>query len=132
MSRLANMVLINNSYYIPNPTKFFPYPTLREKSSENALGDVIRKIISVRWKIEQSWDELTKEEYAILENLKFAKDFNCKFKNSAGQTLSKKMYGGDLKGEACKQDENGIAQVYKNVTFNFIQTKSDKYTGGAV
>lgn len=129
--RKANMIMVNGEY-IPNPTKFMPYPNLREKSSENSLGDLIRKIISSRWKLEQNWDVMSREEYTQLERIKFLKEFDCAFPAGQGTILNKKMYAGDLKGEACNQDENGVAQTYKNVTCNFIQTKADKYTGGAV
>ena len=74
---------------IPTPSKYNPYPTLREKSTENALGDVIRKIISSRWKIEQSWDYLTKEQYAVLVDLKFKKSFECEFPNSKRKNSKK-------------------------------------------
>lgn len=117
---------------IPTPSKYNPYPTLREKSTENALGDVIRKIISSRWKIEQSWDYLTKEEYAQLVDLKFKKSFRCTFPNSKGQMVTKEMYAGDIKGQANMADSNGIVRDWVNVTCNFIQVSADKYTGGAV
>lgn len=117
---------------IPTPSKYNPYPTLREKSTENALGDVIRKIISSRWKIEQSWEYLTKEQYAILVDLKFKESFSCTFPNSKGQMVTKRMYAGDIKGEANKADKNGIVRDWVNVSCNFIQQKADKYTGGAV
>lgn len=33
MSRIANLIKVNNTY-IPNPTEYNPYPNLREKNSE--------------------------------------------------------------------------------------------------
>lgn len=117
---------------IPTPSKYNPFPTLREKSTENALGDVIRKIISSRWKLEMSWEYLTKEQYAQLTDIKFKESFLCEFPNSKGQMVTKRMYAGDIKGEANKADANGIVRDWVNVSCNFIQQKADKYTGGAV
>lgn len=117
---------------IPTPSDFNPYPTLREKSTENALGDVIRKIVSSRWKIEQGWDYLTKEQYAMLVDLKFKDSFECEFPNSKGELVKKQMYVGDLKGNANIADSNGIVRDWVNVKGNFIQKKADKYTGGAI
>lgn len=117
---------------IPTPSKYNPYPTLREQSTENALGDVIRKIISSRWKIEQSWEYLTKEQYAMLVDLKFKKSFSCNFPNSKGVMVTKRMYAGDIKGEANVADSNGIVRDWVNVQCNFVQLEADKYTGGAV
>lgn len=120
-----------NGVEILTPSSYNVYPTLREKSSENALGDLVRKIVSCRWKIEMSWDYLTKEQYARLVDIKFLKEFNCTFPSSKGVMVTKKMYGGDIKGEANMADKNGIVRDWVNVSFNFIQTKADKYTGGA-
>lgn len=117
---------------IPSPSKYNPYPTLREQSTENALGDVVRKIISSRWKLEMSWDYLTKEQYAQLVDIKFKDSFLCEFPNSKGQMVTKRMYAGDPKGSANIADSNGIVRDWVNVTLNFIQLKADKYTGGAV
>ena len=47
-----NDVIIADGKSLPTPSEYVPYPTLREKSTENALGDLVRKIISSRWKIE--------------------------------------------------------------------------------
>ena len=117
---------------IPTPSRYNPYPTLREKSTENALGDVVRKIISSRWKLEMSWDYLTKEQYAQLVDIKFKESFMCEFPNSMGEMVTKRMYAGDPKGQANLADKNGIVRNWTNVSLNFIQLKSDKYTGGAV
>lgn len=43
-----NNVIIADGVSLPTPSDFVPYPTLREKSTENALGDLVRKIVSVR------------------------------------------------------------------------------------
>ena len=121
-----------NGVAIPAPSKYNPYPTLREKSTENSLGDVVRKIISSRWKIEMGWDYLTKEQYAQLIDIKFRESFLCEFPNSKGQMVTKTMYAGDPKGEANVADRDGIVRDWVNVTLNFIQKNADKYTGGAV
>ena len=90
---------------IPTPSEYNPYPELREKSSENSLGDVKRKIISCRWKLEMKWDLLTKEQYAQLIN---------------------------PKGNAFKLDKKtDTVKNWTSVSLNFIQLKADKYTGGA-
>lgn len=125
-----NMIKVNN-VYIPNPSSYNPYPNLREQSTENALGDMVRKIISCRWKLEMKWDELTKSQMAQLTDIKFLKEFNCRFPNTKGQFVTKRMYAGDLSSSA-KKVVNGIVESYRDVTLNFIQTKADKYTGGAV
>lgn len=120
-----------NGVEIPTPSTYKPSPTLREDSTENALGDVIRKIISCRWKLEMKWDYLTKEQYSQLVNIKFLKSFDCEFPSSTGAMVTKTMYGGDISGNANLADENGIIRDWTDVTFNFIQLKADKYTGGA-
>lgn len=121
-----------NGVAIPTPSEYTPYPNLREDSTENSLGDMVRKIISSRWKLEMKWDYLTKEEYSQLTDIKFLKEFSCTFPNTKGQMVTKQMYGGDIKGNANMADANGIVRDWVNVSFNFIQTKADKYTGGAV
>lgn len=125
-----DMIKINNTY-IKNPSKYNAYPNLREKSSENSVGDLIRKIISCRRKIELEWDYLSKEEYSLFTDIKFLKEFDCSFINSKGERVTKKMYGGDISADAVNIVD-GVPQSYKNIKFNFIQTKADKYTGGAI
>lgn len=120
-----------NGVEMPTPSRYNPFPTLREKSTENALGDVVRKIISSRWKLEMSWDYLTKEEYSKLTDIKFKESFDCEFPNSKGQIVTKRMYAGDIKGSANRAPD-GIVKDWVNVTCNFIQQKADKFTGGAV
>lgn len=120
-----------NGVDIPTPSDYNPKPNLREDSTENANGDMIRKIISCRWKIEMKWDYLTKEQYKKLAEIKFLKEFNCTFPSPTGVMVTKKMYGGDISGEANMADKEGIVRDWVNVSFNFIQTKADKYTGGA-
>ena len=120
-----------NGVDIPTPSKYNPQPNLREDSTENANGDIIRKIISCRWKLEMSWDYLTKEQYAKFQDIKFLKEFTCTFPSPKGVMITKTMYGGDISGDANIADKNGIVRDWVNVSFNFIQIKSDKYTGGA-
>lgn len=120
-----------NGVKIPTPSSYNPYPQLREDSSENSLGDMVRKIISCRWKLEMKWDYLTKEQYSQLIKIKFLKEFNCTFPSPTGVMVTKQMYAGDPKGEAVRVDENNIVTGWQNVSLNFIQTKADKYTGGA-
>lgn len=127
------MALIKvNGVAITTPSSYTPYPNLREDSIENTLGDLIRKIISSRWKLEMKWDYLTKEQYAQLTNIKFLKSFKCEFPNTKGVKVTKTMYAGDIKGEANIADSNGIIRDWVNVSLNFIQTKADKYTGDAI
>jgi hypothetical protein len=117
---------------IPTPSEYNPYPELREKSSENSLGDVKRKIISCRWKLEMKWDLLTKEQYAQLIKIKFKKSFQCEFPSSTGKRVTKTMYAGDPKGNAFKLDKKtDTVKNWTSVSLNFIQLKADKYTGGA-
>lgn len=128
-----NNVIIADGRSLPTPSEFIPYPTLREQSTENALGDLVRKIISSRWKIEMKWDILTPAQMDLITKLKFKKEFNCKFPASDGRMLTKKMYVGDIKPAAQKIDPNTkLVTEWKNFSCNFIQTKADKYTGGAV
>lgn len=128
-----NNVIIADGRSLPTPSEFIPYPTLREQSTENALGDLVRKIISSRWKIEMKWDILTPAQMDLITELKFKKEFNCKFPASDGRMLTKKMYVGDIKPAAQKIDPNTkLVTEWKNFSCNFIQTKADKYTGGAV
>ena len=42
-----NDVIIADGKSLPTPSEYVPYPTLREKSTENALGDLVRKIINL-------------------------------------------------------------------------------------
>lgn len=117
---------------IPTPSTYNPYPELREDSSENALGDVVRKIISCRWKIEMTWDYLTKEQYAQLIEIKFKKSFKCEFPSSTGKRVTKTMYAGDPKADAIRLDnKTDTVKDWQSISLNFIQLKADKYTGGA-
>ena len=117
---------------IPTPSTYIPYPELREDSSENALGDVIRKIISCRWKLEMTWDMLNKEQYAKLIEIKFKKSFKCEFPSPTGKRVTKIMYAGDPKGNAFKLDKKtDTVKSWTSISLNFIQLKADKYTGGA-
>lgn len=120
-----------NGVEIPTPSKYNPFPELREDSSENSLGDIKRKIISCRWKLEMSWDYLTKEQYAQLINIKFLKSFTCKFPSPTGQMVTKTMYAGDPKADAIRVNSSDIVKDWQNISLNFIQLKADKYTGGA-
>lgn len=125
-------MIIVNGVAIPTPSKYKPYPNLREDSTENSLGDMVRKIISSRWKLEMSWDYLTKEQYSQLTDIKFKKEFSCIFPNTKGQMVTKLMYAGDLSGTANIADRDGIVRDWVDVSLNFIQTKADKYTGDAI
>lgn len=125
-----NMIKANGNY-IPNPSHYNPKPNLREDSTENALGDIVRKIISCRWNIEQDWDYMSKEDYAILTDLKFMKGFECEFPATTGSRIIKTMYVGDLSAQPTDIDSNGVPIGWKEVKANFIQLKADKYTGGA-
>lgn len=128
-----NNVIIADGRSLPTPSAYTPYPTLREKSTENALGDLIRKIISSRWKIEMKWDILTPTQMDLITKLKFKKEFDCKFPSTDGRLITKKMYMGDIKPAAKKIDPNTkLVTEWENFSCNFIQTKADKYTGGAV
>lgn len=128
-----NNVIIADGRSLPTPSEYTPYPTLREQSTENALGDLVRKIISSRWKIEMKWDILTPAQMDLITALKFKKEFSCKFPASDGRQLIKTMYVGDIKPAAQKIDPNTkLVTEWKNFSCNFIQTKADKYTGGAV
>nr|DAQ03969.1 MAG TPA: hypothetical protein [Caudoviricetes sp.] len=128
-----NNVIVADGVSLPTPSKYIPYPNLRENSTENALGDLIRKIISSRWKIEMQWDFLTKEQVSFLTDLKFKKEFECKFPNTKGKIITKKMYAGDLKPSASAIDPNThLVTGWKDVQCNFIQVKADKYTGGTI
>jgi len=120
-----------NGVDIPTPSSYNPTPNLREDSSENALGDVVRKIISCRWKLEMKWDYLTAEQYAQLTNIKFLKSFTCKFPSSTGKIVTKTMYAGDIGASANKLNSDGTVKDWTGVSLNFIQIKADKYTGGA-
>ncbi len=120
-----------NGVEIPTPSQFNAYPNLREDSSENALGDIKRKIISCRWKIEMSWDYLTDKQYEQLTTIKFLKEFECTFPSPMGTMITKTMYGGEIKAEAFSLNKDGTVKSYLNCSFNFVQTKADKYTGGA-
>lgn len=120
-----------NGVEIPTPSKYNPYPNLREDSSENALGDMVRKIISCRWKLEMSWDMLTKEQYAQLIDIKFMKEFECTFPSPTGKMVTKKMYAGEAKAEAFKLNSDDTVKNWTSISLNFVQTKADKYTGGA-
>ena len=128
-----NNVIIADGVSLPTPSSYVPYPNLREDSTENALGDVIRKIISSRWKIEMKWDFLTVEQMDFLTDLKFKKEFTCHFPNTKGQIITKKMYAGDLKPNANAIDPNThLVTGWTDVQCNFVQVTADKYTGGAV
>lgn len=128
-----NDVIIADGKSLPTPSEYVPYPTLREKSTENALGDLVRKIISSRWKIEMKWDLLTAEQMNYLTELKFKKEFSCTFPSNNSKRLTKQMYVGDLKPSARAIDlETKLVTGWTDVSCNFIQTKADKYTGGAV
>lgn len=128
-----NNVIVADGVSLPTPSGFVPYPTLREKSGENALGDLVRKIISSRWKIEMKWDILSVEQMNYLTDLKFKKEFLCTFPSTKNQRISKQMYVGDLKPSAKAIDpDTKIVTGWLNVSCNFIQTKADKYTGGAI
>lgn len=130
VKNLKNMIKANGKY-IPNPSNYNPTPNLREDSSENALGDVVRKIISCRWKLEQDWDYMSREDYSYITDLKFKKSFSCEFPATTGKRITKTMYVGDLSGQPVDIDSNGVPTGWKEVKANFIQLKSDKYTGGA-
>ena len=130
VANLRNMIKADGRF-IPNPSNYNPVPNLREDSSENSLGDVKRKIISCRWKIEQDWDYLSKEDYSYITTLKFKKSFPCEFPATTGRRVKKTMYVGDLSGQPVDIDSNGIPTGWKEVKANFIQLKADKYTGGA-
>ncbi|MBR1653635.1 MAG: hypothetical protein IJ690_01590 [Clostridia bacterium] len=128
-----NNVIIADGRSLPTPSDYTPYPTLREQSTENALGDLVRKIISSRWKIEMKWDVLTPTQMDLITKLKFKKEFTCKFPASDGRMLTKKMYVGDIKPAARRIDPNTkLVTEWKDFSCNFIQTEADKYTGGAV
>lgn len=128
-----NNVIVANNVSLPTPSKYVPYPNLREKSTENSLGDIVRKIISVRWKIEMNWDILTVEQMNYLTELRFKKDFTCTFPSLNGTRITKTMYAGELKPSAKRIDKStGLVTGWEDVSFNFIQTKADKYTGGVV
>ena len=128
-----NNVIIADGRSLPTPSEYVPYPTLREKSTENALGDLVRKIVSSRWKIEMKWDILTVEQMKFLTDLKFKKEFTCTFPSLKDKKITKQMYAGDLKPSAKAIDpETKLVTGWLNVSCNFIQTKADKYTGGAV
>lgn len=128
-----NNVIIADGRSLPTPSDYTPYPTLREQSTENALGDLVRKIISSRWKIEMKWDVLTPAQMDLITKLKFKKEFICKFPASDGRQLTKKMYVGDIKPAARRIDPNTkLVTEWKDFSCNFIQTEADKYTGGAV
>ena len=128
-----NNVIIADGRSLPTPSDYTPYPTLREKSTENALGDLIRKIISSRWKIEMKWDILTPAQMDFITKLKFKDSFICRFPSTDGRILTKRMYVGDIKPAAQQIDPNTkLVTEWKDFSCNFIQTKADKYTGGAV
>ena len=91
-----NNVIIADGRSLPTPSDYTPYPTLREKSTENALGDLIRKIISSRWKIEMKWDILTPAQMDFITKLKFKDSFICRFPSTDGRILTKRMYVGDI------------------------------------
>ena len=120
-----------NGVEIPTPSTYNPFPELREDSSENSMGDIKRKIISCRWKLEMTWDYLTKEQYAQLIDIKFKKSFKCQFPSPTGKMVTKTMYAGDPKAEAVRVNSSDIVKDWQNVSLNFIQLKADKYTGGA-
>lgn len=113
-------VQLNNIWYaLPSPDMktYNAYPNIREESSENALGDLVRKIVSVRWKIEQTWSQLSEDEYALLMKLKFFTSFPCKFWSPAHKDfIIKEMYAGDISA-------NGIIQ---NDSFNITQLSRRK------
>lgn len=128
-----NNVIIADGTSLPTPSEYAAYPTLREQSTENALGDLIRKIISSRWKIEMKWDVITPEQMNYITQLKFKKEFYCKFPATDGRLITKKMYVGDIKPSARKIDPSTkLVTEWKDFSCNFIQTEADKYTGGAV
>ena len=128
-----NNVIIADGRSLPTPSEYLPYPNLREKSVENALGDLVRKIISSRWKIEMKWDVLTPEQMNFITELKYKKEFQCKFPSSNGRLITKTMYVGDMKPSARRIDPNTkLVTEWKDFSCSFIQTKADKYTGGVV
>jgi len=128
-----NNVIIADGRSLPTPSEFVTYPTLREQSTENALGDLVRKIISSRWKIEMKWDILTPEQMDLITELKFKQSFLCIFPATDGRQLTKTMYVGDIKPSARKIDPSTkLVTEWKDFSCNFIQVVADKYTGGAV
>jgi len=129
-------VEINGSWVaLPSPDvgAYNAYPNIREDSSENGVGSLIRKIIGIRWKIEQSWSQLTDDEYQLLMSLKYFSEFNCKFWCPATKSfLTKKMMAGDITGNGTIQNTNYNITQYSGGKLNFVQTKADKFREGII
>jgi len=118
------MALITvNGTSIPTPSEYNPYPTQIENSERNANGGLIRDIITVKKKLEMSWNYLTRAQYTQLMAIKLLSSFTCIFDDPTGTGFTTTiMYAGDITAQAFKKDSTtDKITAYVDVSCNFIE-----------
>ena len=107
----------------PKPEGYFPSYTHLENSFRDARGylhrDIIRRFTA---KVECSWNALTLQQIADLQNLYGYDSFLLRFTDCYGNRVEKRVYSGPLSGKVLSINHNSLApDVSTGMAMNFIE-----------
>ena len=111
----------------PKPEGYFPSYTHLENSYNDSLGNLHRDFIwKNRAKVECSWNSMTADNYAILQDLYDRDEFYMIFPDNKKRMVKKIMYAGSnsLKGNVYRKDPiTNLPTLWTNVSINFIEKR---------
>ena len=87
----------------------------------NCTGEFVGDLVTIKWEIQLSWEDLTDEEFAVIDAAvnSLAPFVTVKFYTKAGTQIERQFYSNDPQYPILKCTKNGTR--YSTVTATLIQ-----------